>query len=1051
MGFSLFMLAGCSDQVEDVNDSDLATSDTSQKGRLLFSASSSARAVNPTKGFDFENDAGLTFTLSGNTSDNSSWLPEIKSWSDTDSMKAYAAMQADKSTVLDTGDWTFRLSVTKNEKEVLYGKKELTIKAGDNVLDFGTLSESDEWDAAKGSINFTLYFPKEVTGASAYLESVESYGSSYSDSLEIKTTDSKNYVTFAKEELDAGTYILSISLRIEQAEYYNAEAVTSYCDLVNIAPGLTSEGSAKITDINKLCGITYELNGGTLRSGDSNTCCYKHGYIILPTPEKEYYVFSGWATSENGEKVYDDKQQRILITEDMTFYALWTPAKYTITYIFNDDNAENPSDAVTDFTIETETFDLPIPTSTTKGAGFVGWYTTETFDENSKLTQIEKGKTEDITLYARWTNRSLLDEIESMTASGTIKASGKCDKFLISDIKDALNKLASTEGRENVLVTLDLSEVTGLTELESSAFSDCTNLKGIILPNTVTSIGQYAFDGCTSLENITIPDSVTSIGWNVFAGCINLRTATLSSNITEIYDKIFSDCTSLESITIPEGVENIGIRAFENCKNLTSIVIPDSVTYIGPSAFNGCANLASVTIGSNVYKIDNSAFKDCTSLTSVILGSNVQIIVDTAFDGCKNIVNVTINSIAGLGEFLSSEYPNLESVTIGGNVETIVDSRFAKCTKLESVTIGGNVKTIGDSAFAECTNLANVTIGDNVKDIAENAFSGCANIANVTIGSTAGISVFSESRKNIVNITIGGNAETIGDMAFAYYTKLESVTIDGNVRTIGNQAFVGCTNLVSVKLGSNVQTISDNAFNGCTNITNVTINNDIGISVFAKRENLSVTIGDNVETIGNSMFSGYTNLVSVTIGSNVRTIGNKAFYGCTNLTNVSFGTNVQTIGNAAFDGCTNLADVTIGSNVETIGNQAFYGCTNLASVTIGSNVKTIGNVAFSGCTKLADVALGSNVQTIGWTAFHECESLTSITIPASVTSIGHSAFFKCTNLSSCIFESPLDWWYEGTDTAEGDKISANDELKSSTNAATLLTETYVNYNWKKQN
>ena len=92
--------------------------------------------------------------------------------------------------------------------------------------------------------------------------------------------------------------------------------------------------------------------------------------------------------------------------------------------------------------------------------------------------------------------------------------------------------------------------------------------KEFIIPNSVTSIGDYAFFYCYSLTSVVIPDSVTSIG-----------------------DEAFAWCESLTSVVIPESVTSIGERAFYNCSSLESIVIPDSVTSIGDSAFAGCSSL----------------------------------------------------------------------------------------------------------------------------------------------------------------------------------------------------------------------------------------------------------------------------------------------------------------------------------------------------------------------------------------------------------------------------------------------------------------------------
>ena len=97
------------------------------------------------------------------------------------------------------------------------------------------------------------------------------------------------------------------------------------------------------------------------------------------------------------------------------------------------------------------------------------------------------------------------------------------------------------------------------------AFYNCYNLKSVVIPDSVTSIGDYAFGYCYSLQSIDIPDSATNIG-----------------------DYAFSYCYSLQSIDIPDSATNIGSSAFSKCSSLTHIAFHDEVTSIGGYAFNGC-------------------------------------------------------------------------------------------------------------------------------------------------------------------------------------------------------------------------------------------------------------------------------------------------------------------------------------------------------------------------------------------------------------------------------------------------------------------------------
>ena len=150
------------------------------------------------------------------------------------------------------------------------------------------------------------------------------------------------------------------------------------------------------------------------------------------------------------------------------------------------------------------------------------------------------------------------------------------------------------------------SEINGstVTYIDDNAFSDCTSIKSITIPDSVTNISLSAFSGCTSLTSITAGmgiagnyghsyrTSVRSIHYgNVFAVCDNLKTVILPEKLTAIADDTFMDCKSLTEISIPEAVTHIGTSAFEGCTNLTKVTISKWVVHIGADAFSGCPNL----------------------------------------------------------------------------------------------------------------------------------------------------------------------------------------------------------------------------------------------------------------------------------------------------------------------------------------------------------------------------------------------------------------------------------------------------------------------------
>ena len=136
----------------------------------------------------------------------------------------------------------------------------------------------------------------------------------------------------------------------------------------------------------------------------------------------------------------------------------------------------------------------------------------------------------------------------------------------------------------------------------------------LVIPDSVTSIGDYAFRNCTGLTSITIPDSVTSIGGSAFDGCSSLASIKVDVNNVAyasedgiLYDKTKASIIHVPEaisgdIIIPDSVTSIGAWAFEDCDGLTSVTIPDSVTSIGDHAFSNCDGLSSVTIGNGVTR-----------------------------------------------------------------------------------------------------------------------------------------------------------------------------------------------------------------------------------------------------------------------------------------------------------------------------------------------------------------------------------------------------------------------------------------------------------------
>ena len=210
---------------------------------------------------------------------------------------------------------------------------------------------------------------------------------------------------------------------------------------------------------------------------------------------------------------------------------------------------------------------------------------------------------------------------------------------------DETTKTLDTQTKDGQGVTYTLNND------ETATVSDCDGtVTSIKIPSnvesngqtyTVTSIGNFAFSWCTGLTSVTIPDSVTSIGYGAFSECISLTSVTIPDSVTSIGNAAFSMCYGLASVTIPDSVTSIGRNAFSDCTNLTSVTIPDSVTSIGRNAFWGCAGLTSITIPDSVTSIGDFAFYYCTGLTSVTIPGSVTSIGNGAFQDCDRLTRIT--------------------------------------------------------------------------------------------------------------------------------------------------------------------------------------------------------------------------------------------------------------------------------------------------------------------------------------------------------------------------------------------------------------------------
>ena len=304
----------------------------------------------------------------------------------------------------------------------------------------------------------------------------------------------------------------------------------------------------------------------------------------------------------------------------------------------------------------------------------------------------------------------------------------------------------------------------GVTSIGDYAFRLCGNLTRVVIPNSVTSIGDWAFSHCHKLTGVTIGSGVTSIGDWAFTECPKLVEVINKSDLTITKGSLDYGCVAQYAVEVHSGITKIvnqddylfytymGVNyligyvgtdtvlnlpesyngqnyeinrgAFYNCTRLTRVTIHNGVTSIGENAFRFCSNLMSIAIPDSVTRIDSSAFADCTSLLTITIGKSVNYIASSAFNNCTGLTSITVSE---------------ENVTYEAKGNCIIEKAnktlIVGC-KESVIPTDGSVTGIGDSAFWGCSSLESVTIPDSVTSIGDSAFANCSSLTSITFEGT---------------------------------------------------------------------------------------------------------------------------------------------------------------------------------------------------------------------------------------------------------------------------------------------------------------------------
>lgn len=386
---------------------------------------------------------------------------------------------------------------------------------------------------------------------------------------------------------------------------------------------------------------------------------------------------------------------------------------------------------------------------------------------------------------------------------------------------------------------INLSACSNISRIWQYAFANCKNLDTITFATFTSTddmavklaINDYAFSGCTALVTLNLPENLGTLDSYAFKGCTKLTTVNFVANakfitpetteggtdpapaaaydpaglVTTIGDGAFMDCTSLTTITLPYFIARIGNSAFENCTALATFTTMDgadsktaALRTIGDRAFFGSTSLNNVDVNTTkgVNTIGVSAFENCGQLATINL-SGVTRFVEGVFRNAKALKSVTMSANASIyvGQEAFRNCVTLSDIT--ARIAAVEDGAFRNCISLRAITfVSSGIEYIGSNAFNGCVLIQKVLIPSSVVAIGDSAFDGCRGITSLTF----------ESDETL---------QTIGYSAFGGCSLLTRVILPSSLVELNASAFYGCSDLEYVEFGENIQTVGEDAFALC--------------------------------------------------------------------------------------------------------------------------------------------------------------------------------------------------------------------------------------------
>ncbi len=405
----------------------------------------------------------------------------------------------------------------------------------------------------------------------------------------------------------------------------------------------------------------------------------------------------------------------------------------------------------------------------------------------------------------------------------------------------------------------------------------------------VTSIGNYAFSGCSNLYSITIPEGVTSIGDYAFSGCDFLSWLDLPESVTSLGEYWLSGCDYLDSITIWGDLKSVEPNIFSGFGG--NIEFRGDVTNIEPYTFSGFEG--DITFWGDVTNIEPYAFYESggalvdgydngqtIAFNRIEIDGSLTTIEDFAFSGCRAEYIHLSSSVESIGAFAFEGCENLKEMVIYGNIKSIGDAAFVDCFSLETVLIfADNIEHFGQEMFVRCNSLKGVVLPEGITDIGPYTFDCCESLKTIILPDM----FYDYESLETETVILPDTVKSIGENAFDYCYEIKNITIPAGVISIGDGAFYDCLSLTDVYYeGTQAQweQIEIGEYNEClTDATihyaepvvevkgnSITLSGDIGVNFFMKVKD--DVLADEDATV---IFTYDNNVVEVPVSEGVET------------------------------------------------------------------------------------------------------------------------------------------------------------------------------------